>query len=194
MAIPIIERMPAPLAKKWLADLKKGKHSQFRLSYPSLNRDFDLENPSDTKDFAEALYFLMDSDLGVEIEKIYGKHDGVVEGKYRRAQVYTFLFQGEIVAAVCEKGDRGSHWIWSPSDSHDLSRLKKYSVIDIDSPCVIDFWPSFLYLFGPSLGRPAFPIGMLSDSFKTALSPVLREELSQSLPCSLPSLNPKPRI
>lgn len=61
---------------------------------------------------------LHDADLGDLLKKWYGPADATFPGKYRRAHIFYFGDDGEgVIAAICEKGDRGSCWEYIPTGS-----------------------------------------------------------------------------
>lgn len=57
---------------------------------------------------------LMGADLGKGLEAAFGKRDGQVEGKYRKASVFAFETPSLLLFAVAERGDRGSEWSAAP--------------------------------------------------------------------------------
>lgn len=80
---------------------------------------------------------MLDSGLGDELARVFGKHDGVVPGRNRQwAQAFFFEFQEQTLIAVCEKGDTGSSWYWA-------HHVNPYS-FDAGDPEVASFWPDFV--------------------------------------------------
>ena len=70
-------------------------------------------------DTANLNFFLMSSDLGEHLQRWYGEKDEDVPGKCRKAQAFYFNDgEGGVIAAFCEKGDRGSSWWWAPAPNH----------------------------------------------------------------------------
>lgn len=55
-------------------------------------------------------FMLMSADLHKPLTAAFGKTDGMVEGKYKRARTFWFETPRLYLAAVTETGDRGSGW------------------------------------------------------------------------------------
>ena len=53
---------------------------------------------------------LMSSGLHKALEEGWGKCDGMVDGKYKRARCFVFETESWLVVALTETGDRGSGW------------------------------------------------------------------------------------
>lgn len=86
--------------------------------------------------------FLLSSDLGKHLSSWFGPSDEKIPGKYRTAEV--FYFQGGedgCVAAVCERGDRGSHWAWIPFSKETFT---PHSIVAMSLHATPPYWPKMI--------------------------------------------------
>lgn len=188
----LIRRLPTKEAKKIIQSLKEGDdYCVVNLGYPD-NRylESDFAQGLSADNFTESVHQLMDSDLGDHLKEAFGKHDGVIPGKYRLAQVFIFEFQNEKILAICEKGDRGSNWVWLPKS--EAAKKLQYQRVNLNNPLVIDFWPAFLCLVTQKIGNHPIKRDMLSSELHPYIDPFFKEDLEKTIPLSLSvSLNIK---
>lgn len=123
---------------------------------------------------------LLSSEMGAMLTQAFGPHDGIVNGKYRDAQVFGFKVNNEVVLAITEAGDRGSMWVWMPKESHPA--FTKSMISDADNPMIAHFWPDLVEGLMAAIGHPLTrpDLTFLSNS-----SPSARYEAKQ-LEAALP--------
>ena len=104
--------------------VEKGALGQNPLAQKNWKETFSLpgyyEVPKeDFRVLAPLNSLLLSSNLGENLQRWYGEKDEDVPGKYRKAQAFYFNDgEGGVIAAFCEKGDRGSSWWWAPAPNH----------------------------------------------------------------------------
>lgn len=88
---------------QWLPITEMGKLLEGRDPSP----EYEMERGSASR---MAAWFFHSSDLHKGLEAAYGKCDGMVAGKYKRARAFVFETPSCWLLATTETGDRGSGW------------------------------------------------------------------------------------
>ena len=90
----------------------------------------------------ELCSLLLSSSLGKHLSSWFGPADEKIPGKYRKAEVFYFDGGSDgAVAAVCERGDRGSSWWWVPFSPPAGSQHAIMSMSFHNSPAC---WPEMI--------------------------------------------------